>query len=270
MEFAKKTAVSERRSGDPEWRADALAKSRHSRLLDQIRRPGQTFDPRQASLVCSQICRGALGDLAPALLLLPRDERRRAQVLAAFCMTLFDFAGQPGLEGDRLAEINRWEFGCEEALGGRPPAQPVFHLLASEQRRRPWPAEAIDQLFALARRRATGRIDGWPAEVARAGLLALTRERPTDRAVELAGGLLRLQALRRSAASGEKLSGLPPAATFDRALTDAPGPWGNALAFLRLAGASLQKQAARAGTARDARIGLVRRLALLLRARLGN
>jgi hypothetical protein len=105
-------------------------------------------------------------------------------VLTAWAVALFDLAQRPGLaglDGDRLAQINAWEFRTEEALDGDPPPQPVFVALAREEDSRPWPREALDALVAIARRRprAAGE-DGtasseWQAtvEIGRALLEAL-------------------------------------------------------------------------------------------------
>lgn len=134
------------------WRADALARSRHSRL-DELPRPGESFDQAAAETFCAELARKALGDFSPALLLLAAAERRRVQALAAYAFTLFDFARQRGVEGERLAQINRWQFTLEAALGGQPVGQPVFVAMAREHRRSPWPDDALDALAATARQR---------------------------------------------------------------------------------------------------------------------
>ena len=77
---------------DPSWRADALARSRHSRLLEELRQPVADDDPDRAEALCSEVARHTLLDFAPALILLPATERRRCQVLTAHALTLFDFA----------------------------------------------------------------------------------------------------------------------------------------------------------------------------------
>src|SRR6202035_3733976 len=109
----------DRHPAGPEWRADALARRRHSRLDEEIRQPAGDDDPQRAEELCADLCRNLLGDFAPALLLLRRDDRRRAQALAAYAHTLFDFARQHGVEGEKLAQINRWEFTLELALSGQ-------------------------------------------------------------------------------------------------------------------------------------------------------
>ncbi|HBL25642.1 MAG TPA: hypothetical protein DD490_02275, partial [Acidobacteria bacterium] len=67
---------------------------------------------------------------------------------------LFDFARQRGVDGERLAQINRWELTLETALSGVPVGQPVFVRMAREERRRAWPTAALDEIAACARRRA--------------------------------------------------------------------------------------------------------------------
>lgn len=145
----------ERRPEGEEWRADSLAHSHHSRLDAEISRPKEDFDEERAALLCAGIVREVLGDFAPALLLLPTTERRRAQALLAYAHTLFDFARQTGTEGERLAQINRWEFTLEAAFSGQLVGQPIFVRMARENERRRWPVDALDELAAAARRRAT-------------------------------------------------------------------------------------------------------------------
>jgi len=153
------------------WRADSLSRSRHSRLDVEISRPAEDFDEEKAAALCAGVTRGLLGDFAPALLLLPGTERRRAQALVAYAHTLFDFARQHGVEGERLAQINRWEFTLEAALSGQPVGQPIFLRMARENERRRWPVDALDELAAAARRRALRR---QPATVADAEVDALS------------------------------------------------------------------------------------------------
>lgn len=138
-----------------DWRADSLARSHHSRLDAETSRPLEDFDEEKAETLCAEITRNLLGDFAPALLLLPGTERRRSQALLAYTGTLFDFARQRGVEGERLAQINRWEFTLESALSGQRVGQPIFVRMARENERRRWPVDALDELAACARRRAT-------------------------------------------------------------------------------------------------------------------
>ena len=194
-----------------DWRADAMAASRHSRLLDELRLPQAAADPDKAARLCGEVCRKALRDLAPALILLPAAERRRAQALAAYVLVLFDFARQSGLEGERLSHINRWQFHLEEALSeetqseetpsGEPARQPIFLCLQREERLRPWDREALDGLADAARRRVATRRPATSAArqaelerlaTALAGALVDTGR---DAAAALGAGLLRLFSL---------------------------------------------------------------------------
>jgi len=110
-------------------------------------------DRGRAEEICGQVSRLALQDFAPALLLLPSLDRHRLQALTAYALTLFDFARQTGLEGERLTAINRWEFDLEAALDGQPAGQPVFVLIHALEQQRPWAREGFDHLHAFARRR---------------------------------------------------------------------------------------------------------------------
>jgi phytoene/squalene synthetase len=194
----------EERPGGEEWRADSLARSRHSRLDAEISRPVEDFDEEKAAALCAEIARLLLGDFAPALLLLSGAERRRAQALLAYASTLFDFARQRGVEGERLAQINRWEFTLEAALAGQPVGQPIFLRMAQENERRRWPVDALDELAACARRRATR---AQPATVADAEVDALSLGRAVAAALlekslnaeidGLASALVRLWSLQR-------------------------------------------------------------------------
>ncbi len=162
------------RPGGPEgeaWRADSLSRSRHSRLDAEVSLPTEDFDEEKAAGLCADVARAVLGDFAPALLLLPTTERRRTQALVAYAHTLFDFARQHGVEGERLAQINRWEWTLESALSGQPVGQPIFLRMARENERRRWPVDALDELAACARRRALRR---QPATVADAEVDALS------------------------------------------------------------------------------------------------
>jgi hypothetical protein len=160
----------DRRPEGEGWRADSLGRSQHSRLDAEISRPAEDFDQENAAALCADLTRRLLGDFAPALLLLSGTERRRAQALLAYASTLFDFARQRGVEGERLAQINRWEFTLEATLSGQPASQPIFLCMALEAEHRPWPSDALDELAACARRRATR---GQPATRADADLEAL-------------------------------------------------------------------------------------------------
>jgi len=185
-----------------EWRADALARSRHSRLDEEVREPAGDCDEEKALALCAEVCRGMLGDFAPALLLLPSLERQRVQTLLAFAHTLFDFARQHGVEGEKLAQINRWEIALELALGGQPVGQPIFVRMAREHRRRAWPAAALDELSACARRRAIRARPATPLEaeenaerLARAAASALLGKAPSAEVGAFLGALVRMRTL---------------------------------------------------------------------------
>jgi len=177
---------------------------RQSRLAGELSPPLEGFDEEKAEELCAGIARNLLGDFAPALLLLPGTERRRAQALLAYTYGLFDFARQGGLEGEKLAQINRWEFTLEAAFAGERTGQPVFLRMARENERRRWPADPLDDLAAAARRRALRRR---PATVADAEVEALSLGRAVAAALlekslnaevdGLASALVRLGALQR-------------------------------------------------------------------------
>ncbi|MFL6234737.1 MAG: squalene/phytoene synthase family protein [Thermoanaerobaculia bacterium] len=188
-----------------------LERLRQSRLAGEISPPLEDFDEEKAEELCAGIVRNLLGDFAPALLLLPGTERRRAQALLAYAYGLFDFARQGGLEGEKLAQINRWEFTLEAAFAGERTGQPVFLRMARENERRRWPVDALDDLAACARRRALRRR---PATMVDADLEALSLGRAVAAALlekslnaevdGLASALVRLGALQRL---GEETAG---------------------------------------------------------------
>jgi phytoene/squalene synthetase len=193
---------SEQHPAGEEWRADALARSCHSRLDAEVREPEGDFDGEKALALCAEICRGLLGDFAPALLLLPSLERQRVQALLAFAQTLFDFARQHGVEGEKLAQINRWELTLELALNGQPVGQPIFVRMAREHRRRAWPAAALDDLTACARRRALRARPATPQEaednaerLARAVATALLGHAPSAEVGAFLAALVRIRTL---------------------------------------------------------------------------
>ncbi|PYQ62856.1 MAG: hypothetical protein DMF53_12040 [Acidobacteria bacterium] len=184
---------------------------RQSRLAGELSPPLDNLDEEKAEELCAGIVRALLGDFAPALLLLPGTERRRAQALLAYTYGLFDFARQGGLEGEKLAQINRWEFTLEAAFAGERTGQPVFFRMARENERRRWPVDALDDLAAAARRRA---LRHRPATVADADVDALSLGRAVAAALlekslnaevdGLASALVRLGALQRL---GEETAG---------------------------------------------------------------
>ena len=190
------------RPDDDSWRADALAGSRHSRWVEELRQPLDLHDRGRAAEICGQVTRLALQDFAPALLLLPRADRHRLQALTAYALTLFDFARQTGLEGERLTAINRWEFDLEAALDGQPTGQPVFVLIHALDQQRPWAREGFDPLHAFARRRCAQPRPADRRAAERNALVLgkslawlLLGEEPADPVARFASALVRLRGL---------------------------------------------------------------------------
>ena len=188
---------------DVSRRAEDYVSSRHSRLTDEIRRPLDMTDPREAAALCAEVTRRLLLDFAPALTLLPATERRRAQALATFAFTLFDFARQSGLEGERLSQINRWEFSLEAALTGEPPGQPVFMQIAQLDKQIPWSRDGFDRLMSAARHRATVRRPATAeaagrdsAELGGALVEVLVGQPPSSALEAMAAALTRILSLR--------------------------------------------------------------------------
>jgi hypothetical protein len=194
------------RHPDGSWRADALGRSRHARLTEHLRQPLDDCDPDKARRLCAAVCRDLLADFAPALLRVAAAERFRCQVLATWLRSLFDFAGEGGIEGERLASLNRLEFTLDQALAGDVQGQPAYVGMALEERRRPWPRPALDALMVAARRRIVApRLA--TAEQLEADALALSAavgtallgaepdRSPDGGVVTLGAGVLRLRAL---------------------------------------------------------------------------
>ncbi len=263
---------------DPAWRADALGMSRHSRLADELRAPIDDPDPDRAAIVCARITREVLGDYSPALLLLSPPRRRRAQALTAWTATLFDLALRPGLaglDGDRLAQINAWEFQTEDALAGGSPTQPIFVAMARARSEQAWPCEALDGIVAAARSLAIGRgsssLKGRtraPAAdapalggeaFARALLEALFGEGASDAAAACSGLVARAVALEGSAGSGE-IAGAIEAPSAGR---QAPPGWRGALEYARRVARHKERRAA---DQTASPLGLATRLRYLLGA----
>jgi hypothetical protein len=274
------------RHPDGSWRADALGRSRHARLSEHLREPLDDRDPARAREICAEAARGLLGDLAPALMLMPPAERFRTQVLATWARTLFDFARQTGVEGERLAALNRLGYGLEQSLAGEPPGQPVFVGLALEESRRPWPREALDALLGAARRVVVSSQPETVEDLERdtvalaSALVTALAGRPPDAPLAAQGaGLIRLRAvldlgetLRRDraalpaselppagdprgsldrgaidAAVRSELARLRPLLADRRAAAGAPPELRPAARYLRRAGATLAARAERIG-----------------------
>jgi hypothetical protein len=206
--------VCENRPVDPRWRADLLAPSTHSRLVAAAA-PAPKEDPvtvnhaaernpqqERLDAHCARTARALLGDFAPALLLLPATERMRVRTLLTYAGALLACAVQPALDGERLTHINRWEAALERAMGGSGGLPPLCARMARENTRRRWPADALDELAACARRRT---LQARPATVAdaeaearslaRAVVGALLEGRLNAEVNGFAGALIRLRAL---------------------------------------------------------------------------
>jgi len=142
-----------------------------------------------------------LGDLAPALMLLPKDERGRYQALAAWVAVLFDFAWQRGIEGERLTALNQWQYRLEETLeGALEPDQPILLRMLDEHRRRRWSLAGLGRIRQVAETQITHPPTSLEesAESTRklaSRLVESLLERPDDEICALAAGLLRLRAL---------------------------------------------------------------------------
>jgi hypothetical protein len=183
---------------------DLLERLPQSRLAAGLEPPRGDFDSDRAEELCADIARGVLGDFAPALLLLAGTERRRAQALLAHACALFDFARQAGLEGEKLAQIDRWELTLEMALAGERVGQPTMLCMARENERRRWPADALEDLAACARHRAVRRRPATPIDadvealsLGRAVAGALLEKSLNAEVDGLASALVRLAALQR-------------------------------------------------------------------------
>jgi hypothetical protein len=229
-------------------------------------------------------------------MLLPPAERSRWQALAAFAVGLFDFARQDGVEGERLAALNRWEFDLESALAGDPPLQPIFVRMAAEEQSRPWPRAPLARLGELARRRAVAGVEGAAAgesrpaggdlfsqELAAALVHALLGEPPPPSIARLGAALLDLRrlclAFDPGAARGPEGTLAPEATARDarrirslllgaaKGIAALPPSHRRAGLYLLLAGLRLVTQLEVQAGPRAPRLGLVSRLGLLLRAR---
>jgi len=259
------------RPEDDDWRADALVASGHSRLVDELRTPADDPDPRRAQDLCARVCRTLLGDLAPCLLPLSKNERLRVQALVAHTRTLFDFALQRGMHGERLAQINRWEFDLERALDGDPPAQPVFVAMAIAETVYPWPREALGVISSAARRTAvTGTPSGVDSALPEALFEAAAGHPASADVVALGRRLLALLLIRTTATPGTSSDETPPQACGNMRprldFSAAPRRWRRSLTYLAFA---MDDIAHRRSGWRDG-LGIAARLRLLARAYLAR
>jgi len=188
--------------------------------LDPASALGALFAPRAAGvdptsderrLAAATVRR--LGELSPALLLLPSRERSRAAILGAWIDALFATA----LEGDRpekrIDRLHRSAFLLARALAGESVESPFAERFAAESARREFGRRALDILIAEARsavRRPLEAIaaeasSGWDErsrQVAGAMTEALLGQEPTAATVDAAQALLRLVRLASPAAGG--------------------------------------------------------------------
>jgi phytoene/squalene synthetase len=277
-------------------------RSAHTAFRD-LEAPRGDHDPERAREVCAAITRGALRDFAPALVLLPAASRMRAQAVIAYARTLLDFARDRSLEGERLAQINRFEFELEAALGGEPTGQPVFVQLAALERGEPWPRHAFDTLASIARSRVSVGVPSRPlaaeeqrGRLTQAILLALLSEPPAPELLPLGAAVLRAGSLlgwhealwfhRPDLGLGQDEAPSPrfaeAVAAEERAIREALEDTKGAIAtlaeryrpavrYVRLTAAALARRAAAApASPTPPRLPLAERIWLLLRARLGS
>jgi hypothetical protein len=144
----------------------------------------------------------ALGALAPALALVPRRERERADLLAAWTHALFATAREGDRVERRIERLHRSAYLVARALAGARVPSPFAARLGAESARRNLPRPSLDALLAEARRavrepRATTPAD-WEERtrtIAAAAAAALLSVAPTPAIVDAAAGLLRLARL---------------------------------------------------------------------------
>jgi phytoene/squalene synthetase len=144
-----------------------------------------------------------LGDLAPAVRLLPPLERERAAILAAWTDALLATAAEADAPERRLARLHRSALLLARALGGEPSGSPFVRAFVAESQRRSFTRLALDALIAAARARiATPRPaarEDWERRargVAAPFVHALSGAVPTPATVDAAAALYRLLALR--------------------------------------------------------------------------
>ncbi len=307
--------IREERPVDPRWRADLLAPSTHGRLVAAAmpdaaetsssrgtgKPPGAGAEQERLDADCATTARELLGDFAPALLLLPATERTRVRTLLAYAGALLACAVQPGLECERLTQINRWEAALERAMAGGGGLPPLCARMARESSRRRWPADALDELTACARRRTLHRRPATAADaeaearsLARAVVGALLEGHLNAEVNGFAGALIRLRALQGLGAAlargdspfpadehrgsvelvdaiGRECARLrPPLLRAPRGLVELPAAYRRAGVFSLLAALRLLSEiedAAPRLAAAPPHLGMATRLGLLARAR---
>jgi len=147
-----------------------------------------------------------LGELAPALLLLPSRERSRAAILGAWADALFATAAEGDRPEKRIDRLHRSAFLIARALAGETVEAPFAERFAAESARRAFGRRALDLLISEARsgvRRPLAAIaaeagaawDERSRQIAGALVEALLGQEPTAATVDAAQGLLRLARL---------------------------------------------------------------------------
>ena len=228
-------------------------------------------DPERARQLCAIACRDLLGELSPGLILLSRADRERTRALVAYTRTLFDFALERGMHGERLARINRWEFLLDESLEGESPGQPVFVAMASVHKSRPWKRETLEAIASAARRAAIDEAYDL-ADPALVGhfLEALTGARPAPELTGLGIRFVSLLSAGRALPASERYrlrsdgrESLEETLGHLDLSTLSDG-WRRCLTFVATAGDDLTRRGLRARSS----LGLFARMLLLARARL--
>lgn len=257
--------VGPNRLGRPD--TTGLVGSRHARITDQIEAPADDLTLEQAERLCGEVTRAWMGDFAPALILLDAKSRRRMQAVLTMTRTAVDFCLQPGVEGERVAALNRLHFEVEAALDGDPRGQPAHLLIADEENRESWDRAAWDSLFNRLRHLAMlGSLDVSRArQVTEAMAAVMQGEKGGPLGSALATLLQRGEMWRFE--DGDVFPEPNAASQADaRGAEDrVDRGWLRFATYVQLAERRL---AARAARGRRGRLGLPTRLHLLLRARL--
>jgi hypothetical protein len=147
--------------------------------------------------------RGRLGELQPALLLMPPRERERVELLATWSAALAASAHDAGPAAERLSRLLRAAFHLARALAGEPADSALLRLFAAENARRAFGRAPLDALLAAAREAVTvprPADAGARAKRVRDGAAAFTAAlfgaEPSAATIDIAVGLRRLLDLR--------------------------------------------------------------------------
>ncbi len=150
----------------------------------------------------NEIAARRLGELTPALALLPARERRRAVTLAAWLDAIFATAREGDRTAKRLERLHRSAFVLARALAGERVECGFAQCFAAESARRAFGRSALDPLLgeaaaAISHPPSAPGVD-WQARSRRIGgaiAAALLGQVPSDATVDAAEGLVRLLAL---------------------------------------------------------------------------